>query len=413
MNKSSTFFINELGKDIRVLNRDEIEKTKKRTYKKYISNRVVFEMIASVDAVFDEMKLSIANYVDEKNQIDIFRKETIEYETLRNLIGLRDYDSIIQHRIANMKFKTDARKDRIKTNFQITNRTNILDAKKKRTYGRLNAYNELFDRDTELIWTGYKKLIKRSIWNTYHCTQHLSALLNSDLRLQHKHHFCNSRICIVCNSIRTAKNYHKFDDILSKISDLYMLTLTVVNCKSEKLISLIAEMNLTFTKIKDSWNRRHSPRVSGFLKLEITYNKKADTYHPHFHLISEGIEFSKYCKKRWLEHFTTAIKYYQDIKIADKDSVLELFKYFTKLYKKKRKKHEVMDSKALCLIFIALRGRRIYRCFGKLYGLKFEEEIQEVVDLKNVIYEGSFKTEFQTWVNKAGIKYIKPSEYSK
>lgn len=101
----------------------------------------------------------------------------------------------------------------------------------------------------------------------------------------HNANFCRDRLCPMCSWRRSYKIYSQVSQIMNVIADKYVflfLTLTVPNCTGDKLSS-------TITDINNSWNRltgykQFQNSVKGYFKaLEVTRNKKADTYHPHLH----------------------------------------------------------------------------------------------------------------------------------
>lgn len=96
---------------------------------------------------------------------------------------------------------------------------------------------------------------------------------------------------------------------LSYVTDLgsytpAFLTLTIRNCAPEDLA-------FTLKKMSQDWNRMLNRRlikeeIKGWAKsLEITYNRRTDTFHPHFHvlLLSEGYmtagQMQEFFNKAW------------------------------------------------------------------------------------------------------------------
>ena len=103
-------------------------------------------------------------------------------------------------------------------------------------------------------------------------------------------------------------------------------------------------------------------------------------YHYHFHIIIEGKKNAEYLIKSWLELNPDSDRKGQDMRPANCSSMIELFKYFTKLLAKdKSGNRRMMDYKRLDVIFRALSGKRIYQPFG---GLTMISEDIEDEDLK-------------------------------
>lgn len=115
--------------------------------------------------------------------------------------------------------------------------------------------------------------------------------------------FCRDKLCPMCNWRRSVKCFHQLSDVLDVIQDDYrfiFLTLTVINPSGYELRRTIDQMSRgwsNFTKLK-----AFKDVVKGYSKtLEITYNKKANTYHPHYHvLIAVNKTYAK--KGRYIPH---------------------------------------------------------------------------------------------------------------
>lgn len=100
--------------------------------------------------------------------------------------------------------------------------------------------------------------------------------------------FCKNRLCPMCNWRRSMKlgvNVSKVVEHLEKNYRFIFVTLTVPNVPASQLNSTVNKLQKGFSKlIKDNVNIRKS--FKGYFRaLEITYNKKSNTYHPHFHAI--------------------------------------------------------------------------------------------------------------------------------
>lgn len=119
--------------------------------------------------------------------------------------------------------------------------------------------------------------------------------------------------------------------------------------------------------------------VPGLKKAECT-TRPDGLYHYHFHIIIEGKKNAEYLIKSWLELNPDSDRKGQDMRPANCSSMIELFKYFTKLLAKdKSGNRRMMDYKRLDVIFRALSGKRIYQPFG---GLTMISEDIEDEDLK-------------------------------
>lgn len=112
----------------------------------------------------------------------------------------------------------------------------------------------------------------------------------------------NNRFCPNCRKLDLAKSINHFQKPFKKLLDdgnyPYLLTLTVPNCKAEDLINTINYLNKCFLRLYRGFGETNQHTI-GFRELEftaalrvleITYNFREKTYHPHFHCIV----FSKY-----------------------------------------------------------------------------------------------------------------------
>lgn len=97
--------------------------------------------------------------------------------------------------------------------------------------------------------------------------------------------FCRDRLCPMCSWRRSYKIFGQVSQIMDLIAndyDFLFLTLTVPNCTADELVKTLNAMSKAWFKLT-----HYAPVkriLKGFFKaLEITYNIKADTYHPHFH----------------------------------------------------------------------------------------------------------------------------------
>lgn len=102
--------------------------------------------------------------------------------------------------------------------------------------------------------------------------------------------FCRDRLCPTCAWRLSLRRYAEMCCVMGSISDKIkpegaaFLTLTVRNCYPEDLKD-------TLQKMTKAWNRMTArrtikPLFSGWARsVEVTYNAKNATFHPHFHII--------------------------------------------------------------------------------------------------------------------------------
>ena len=153
-----------------------------------------------------------------------------------------------------------------------------------------------------------------------------------------------------------------------------LLTLTAPNVSGEELKTEISKYNIAFKKMFE--RKKYKNVVKGYLrKLEVTYNKKSNTYHPHFHvLISVSsryfVEKGEYIKRdEWLKDWQEVM---QDNSITQVDvrrvkmsnsfeldkSILELTKYISK------DSNYLINEQVFECFYKGLRGKRTYSFSG-------------------------------------------------
>ena len=105
--------------------------------------------------------------------------------------------------------------------------------------------------------------------------------------------FCQKRLCPVCSWRRSVRTYNNIFDIITDPdfkktgAEFIMLTLTIRNVPGN-------ELSATLDRLLEAWRvlvaNDHHPFRKAFLgtfrSLEITYNQKAKTFHPHFHVLA-------------------------------------------------------------------------------------------------------------------------------
>lgn len=102
--------------------------------------------------------------------------------------------------------------------------------------------------------------------------------------------FCRARLCPACARRRSLRIYSNTSRILDYIDQngprvqYLFLTLTVKNCRLRDLGRTIDQMMDAYKRMTN--NRAWKRRVVGAMRtLEVTVDWRADTAHPHFHLI--------------------------------------------------------------------------------------------------------------------------------
>jgi hypothetical protein len=274
---------------------------------------------------------------------------------------------------------------------------NGLNSLKKRAFAKHQTNEVIFpliDLDSTL---------NKAYWRTFHCT---NVLLQSGKTITGK--YCNNRWCIVCNRIRTAKLIEGYLPVIKEqLRKPMFVTLTVPNVPAEDLRKTIGSLIGTVRTITDLFRKRRNFRLRGLRKVECTYNARGNDYHPHLHLLVDGYQASQELVNAWLNHYPDADKRGQDIRPADDNSLIELFKYSTKLTTgDEKKKKKIVAPEALDIIFKALRGKRVFQPIG-LKKIAVTEDIDElqaqtIEDLKTAVDVWIWEHELKDWLNSSG-----------
>lgn len=158
-----------------------------------------------------------------------------------------------------------------------------------------------------------------------------------------------------------------------------MTTLTIPNVKANQLKKVASEMLNQCTNIVRVLREKKKVDISGVRKIEVTYNSTNDTYHPHIHILHSG-NVGNAIIASWLNRYQKAKRVAQDTRIADQNSVNELFKYTTKIIvKDKTEPNEraiAIYLRAIDTIMISLEKKRTFQTFGKIK--KVSEEVEEL-----------------------------------
>jgi plasmid rolling circle replication initiator protein Rep len=121
--------------------------------------------------------------------------------------------------------------------------------------------------------------------------------------------YCCLRLCPVC-SWRNAQKV--FGEVMRVIKEpefvdqkFVFLTLTVRNCAADELRGQINLLTKAFRKLTSNTEKSlfNTAFTGTFRAVEVTYNKKADTYHPHMHVLaSVAPDYFKKSNKRYMSH---------------------------------------------------------------------------------------------------------------
>lgn len=177
-----------------------------------------------------------------------------------------------------------------------------------RSNGKVNPWNEKKCSNIELAHLIAKSRIDnnfRKAGRIYNCGHYLWFNVDDmeNMKLANAR-FCKYRLCPTCIWRKSLKLYHQMEQIFSALDkkkyQWCFLTLTVKNCYSSELSSTIDAMLKGFDRMLK--RRKVKDVVVGYYRgLEVTYNRKTDTYHPHIHVLLQltpsYIKGTKYIKQ--------------------------------------------------------------------------------------------------------------------
>ena len=155
--------------------------------------------------------------------------------------------------------------------------------------GKDNNWKERKESTLDLA-ASYKRIGSNKYYRVLDCSTFLEFRLTTvnDLKLTNAN-FCKVRLCPMCSWRRSLKIFGQVSKVMDHVEENYnyryiFLTLTVKNCYGKDLRDTLDLMTKAFNKMNQ--RKVFKQAIKGYFRsLEITYNKKNDTYHPHFHMI--------------------------------------------------------------------------------------------------------------------------------
>lgn len=123
------------------------------------------------------------------------------------------------------------------------------------------------------------------------CGDYLEFLANKsfDKHKLKRGSFCKTRLCPTCAKRKSLRWIFALSLFIEYVNSTYdyeylLLTLTAPNVNGDDLHDELKKYSKAFDQMLK--RKKYKAIVQGFIrKLEITYNKKTDTYHPHYHVI--------------------------------------------------------------------------------------------------------------------------------
>ena len=201
--------------------------------------------------------------------------------------------------------------------------------------------------------------------------------------------FCRNRLCPVCNRRNSAQKWAKMFSIAERAKiDLKpcfaFLTVTVKNVSSENLASEISRLMRSIDRLHK--RALFINNVYGFFRsLEITYNSRSKTFHPHYHYVlalpgsyKENLISTYEWRTTWEKCARLDYNSQVDIRLIEEDnlaaSVAEVAKYAVKISSVIEQ-----DKPTLKALQAAIRGRRLISFGGvfKEYAKESDREYEK------------------------------------
>ncbi|MCB9214456.1 MAG: protein rep [Ignavibacteria bacterium] len=245
-------------------------------------------------------------------------------------------------------------------------------------------------------------------FNCLRCADYIEQCEDGRLRS----HYCNGRLCSICQAIRTAKAISQYLPLILSFADPCSLTLTRRTVTGENLRSTIRQMEVEFRRIRDIARKKYN--FDCLRKTEVTYNRESGLYHPHFHIIVDGKDVASFVLEQWLKrHKTSAHRNAQEmesVEAGNTKAIQKLFGYVTKLVTHIEGKSFLVPVECLDVIVSALYNKRALQPYGRL--IQAGRETEEVDDADSVAYEaphastigngilGKWEQDAETWVDQ-------------
>lgn len=219
----------------------------------------------------------------------------------------------------------------------------------------------------------------------------------------HRHledaNFCRVRLCPICDWRRSLKYFGQIMQIMHEAYQrrpdmrYVFLTLTVVNVPGEELAGMLDKLFKGFNRLF-KYKDVDAATVGWIRALEVTYNREANTYHPHFHVLlavkADYFGRSYITQPRWREYWRRAMQldYLPEVRIEavyknkmrDGETAgvtSEIAKYTVKPDDILQANEELMVD-IVGTLHIALHHRRLIG-FGKLFReLKVELKLPDL-----------------------------------
>ena len=236
---------------------------------------------------------------------------------------------------------------------------------------------------------------KKSFLNILMCATQvdIAKLNNKEVKIS-RLITCKNRFCPQCAKRRSIKIFAKIAQKIEKVEKekkMALCTLTIENVPDVLLNDAINQIS----KGINQFIKKIKPQINGYFRtIEITYNKKAKTYHPHVHILLDLKDYilQKEISEKWKKSIKKDYTPICDIRLirADEEgslagAVAEVAKYATKfsIFKNKSNLSEKEKMKILSDLSTALCSRRLISSSGTL-KIKLNDDLTDDVIVNEI-----------------------------
>jgi len=218
--------------------------------------------------------------------------------------------------------------------------------------------------------------------------------------------FCKARLCPQCQARRSIRLFQQLDSIVSVYKERYpshrglMLTLTIPNVPEDQLSEGVDRILAGFRKMTNSRKWKGFAKAA-FRSLEVSYNPKTETFHPHLHVLlmvdknyftrDRGKYLTQEDWQSWWSECMDAPpgqEYIIEVHTVKrrkgqsaKGALAEVTKYAVKpedVYWLKENGSYAASSEIIMALHYALRGRHLVMFYGEFRVIKKELKLEDV-----------------------------------
>jgi len=190
---------------------------------------------------------------------------------------------------------------------------------------------------------------------------------------------CKSRLCPTCQETRSNRIWARLKAMIETIDEVRLITLTLAP-RDTPLKDQVKELRDAWSKLRRRKEFKNKLK-GGVAVVEVTHNASTDKWHPHLHIVYEGIYIKhSILKAKWLE--ITKDSSIVDIRMIP--SRMQAVNYLAKYVSKtaslpKSAKHRIAEWVQ------ATAALREYATFGGMHA-KIEQEVKESRELQHVMF---------------------------